>query len=101
MWIKAAITISIKNNSAEKLSIQLLDQIPEFNDNEKAKFNIENIEQAIYNKNEGLLTWNFQLTQNESKVIDYKYDIKVPKNGIGNYIPVRHKIRTINCPRFM
>jgi len=98
---KAAITISIKNNSAEKLSIQLLDQIPEFNDNEKAKFNIENIEQAIYNKNEGLLTWNFQLTQNESKVIDYKYDIKVPKNGIGNYIPVRHKIRTINCPRFM
>ena len=97
---KSAINISIKNNSSEKYNIQLLDQVPEFNDNEKAKFNIENIEQAIYNKKEGLLTWNFQLAQNDSKVIDYKYEIKAPKNDIGGYRPMLRKVRAINCPSF-
>jgi len=97
---KAEINITIKNNSSEKLSIQVLDQVPVFEDYEKVKFNIQNIEQALFNKNEGSLTWNFQLAQNESKAIDYRYDIKSPKNDISDYRPMKRKYRSISCPSF-
>lgn len=96
---KSAITISVKNNSSEKLNIQLLDQVPEFVDNEKIKFNMQGAEEAVYIKETGLLTWNFNLSQNENKTIDYKYEIKTPKNTPG-YVMQRKRMRVILCPSF-
>lgn len=97
---KAEITFSIKNSSAEKLAIQLIDQVPIYLENEKVKFNIDNIEKAIYNKKDGLLTWNFLLQQNESNIINYKYETKFPKSDVGYYSPPRRRARQINCPSF-
>lgn len=95
---KSSITMSVKNNLAEMFTIHVLDQVPVYSDNEKVNF--ENIEQAIYDKKEGLLTWNFKLAPNETKMIDYKYEIKIPKNNIGEYKPKKKRFRTINCPSF-
>jgi hypothetical protein len=97
---KSAINITVKNNTSDVLNIQLLDQVPVFADKEKVKFNIENIEQAIYNNKEGLLTWSFQLTPAAIKAIDYNYEIKIPKTDVGNYrVPIR-KYSPVSCPSF-
>ncbi len=96
---KSALNISVRNTSSEILVIQLLDQVPVYNDNEKVKFSIDNIDDAIFNKNEGLLTWNFKLSPNETKTIEYKYEIKAPKSeGRDNYHEYKRKFRTISCP---
>ena len=96
---KTTTTISIRNNSNEKLDIQLLDQVPVFSENEKTKFSLQGTEQALYNKDEGLLTWNFSLNANESRAIDYKYEIKEPKNN-NNHYGSKKKYRTVTCPAF-
>ncbi|MEI6347759.1 MAG: DUF4139 domain-containing protein [Bacteroidota bacterium] len=98
---KSAINIMIKNNSAEMLSIQVLDQVPVYYDNEKVKITIENIDQANINKVEGLLTWNFQLKQNESKTVEFKYEAKIPKSDYGRYSNTKKsKMRSLSCPSF-
>lgn len=97
---KTSINISLKNNSSESLKIQVLDQVPVFSDNEKIKFSVYNIDDAVYNKTEGLVVWNFNLLGNENKILDYKYEIKIPKNDIGNYKPMKRRFRTISCPSF-
>ncbi|PCI96480.1 MAG: hypothetical protein COB15_09950 [Flavobacteriales bacterium] len=97
---KSEINIVVKNNSSETLSIHVLDQIPVFEIGDKTKFNLNGIEQAIYSNKEGSLLWKFSLSANESQIIDYKYDIKIPKNDIGNYKPRRRRFRTISCPSF-
>ena len=97
---KSETTITIKNSTSEKMKIQVLDQVPEDSYGDKSKFSIQNIEQAIYNKREGLLTWNFDLLQNETKSIDYKYEIKTPKGEPGNYRPRKKRLRAIQCPTF-
>ena len=97
---KAAVNIVVKNNSSETLSIKLLDQVPVFKIGEKIKFNLHDVEQADYDNKEGSLTWNFKLSQNESKIIDYKFEIKIPKNDIGDYKPRKRRFRTISSPSF-
>lgn len=97
---KAEITISIKNNSSETMNIQVLDQVPVVAESNKGKYNIENIEQAIYNKKEGLLTWNTPLNGNGNTVITYKYEIKEPKDDNEGYKPKPQKFKTISCPSY-
>lgn len=98
---KSNVSLSIKNNTNETLSIQVLDQVPVFNDYEKVKFNLQNIEQAIYNKKEGLLTWNISIDKNENLMLDYSYEIKTPKNERGQSgSNLRKKFRTLSCPTF-
>jgi len=97
---KTTTIISIKNNSLEKLDIQLLDQVPVYADKDNVKFHLQGIEQALYNKNEGMLTWNFSLLSNDSKTIEYKYEIKEPKSGFNYSYPKKKKFRTISCPTF-
>lgn len=96
----SAVTISIKNNSAEMYTIQLLDQVPLFEADEKVKFYPEDIAQAFNNKKDGLLIWNFEISPNESKKFEYKYEIRIPKNNIGSYKPKKKKFRVISCPSF-
>ena len=97
---KSATNIVVKNNSTDALSVQIMDQVPVFYDGDKVKFSIDNIEQAIYNKQEGLLTWNFVLQRNENKTIDFKYEAKIPKNDYSKYNMRKSKMRSISCPSF-
>jgi len=97
---KTVISLSVKNNSPEKLTIQVIDQVPVFSENEKTKFNLQNIDFADYDKKEGTLTWNFALAQNENKTLDYKYEIKAPKNDITDYKMMKKKFRLVTCPSF-
>lgn len=96
---KTTTNISIRNNSNEKLEIRLLDQVPVFDDGEKVKFSLQGIEQAIYTKEEGLLAWNFSLDANEVRTIDYRYEIKEPKNNTNHYSS-KKRYRTVACPSF-
>lgn len=97
---KSSINISIRNSGNSSVPITVLDQVPVFDDSDDEKFAIQGIQEATYDKNEGLLTWEFLLAGGESKNIDFKYEIKIPKNNIGNYQPAMKKFRTISCPSF-
>jgi uncharacterized protein (TIGR02231 family) len=97
---KSEINIVIKNNASENLSVHVLDQVPVFEIGDKTKFNLNGVEQATYNNKEGSLLWKFSLSINESHTLNYKYDIKIPKNDIGSYKPRKRRFRTISCPSF-
>lgn len=96
---KTSTTLSIKNNSSEKLDIKLLDQVPVFDEDDKVKFILQGTESALYNKEEGLLTWDFSLKPDESRIIDYKYEIKEPRNVHHNY-KSKKRYRTVSAPAF-
>lgn len=97
---KSSVNIIVKNSVADTYNIQIIDQVPLFNEKDQVKFSIENIETAIYNKQEGLLTWSFQIAGNQTKTIDYNFEIKIPKNEYSNYPKVYRRVRQINCPSF-
>ncbi|MBU0487167.1 MAG: DUF4139 domain-containing protein [Bacteroidetes bacterium] len=99
---KSEISITVSNNTADTFRIQLLDQVPVIS-GDKAKLNFQNIEQAIYDKREGLLTWNFVLNPGEKAEIVYGFEIKVPKTDyISNksYRSSFRRYRNITCPSF-
>jgi hypothetical protein len=98
---QSLISISVKNNCAENLKITIWDQIPVFKENEKVKFNIYNIDNATMDKKEGLLIWNYSINSGENININYKYEIRYPKEDGYNYNGTRYrKFRTISCPSF-
>jgi hypothetical protein len=97
---KTSISISIKNSSSEILKIEMLDQVPVFPDNEHVKFNLQDNEKINYNKEEGLLSWKFSLSSNENKKIDFKYEIKYPKDDYLSNGRTKKKFRTISAPSF-
>ena len=97
---KSAINITVKNNTMETLKIQLLDQVPVFEIGEKIKFNLGGVEQAEYDNKQGILEWEFELAPNGSNMVDYHYEIKIPKDEIGYYKPRKRRFRTISCPSF-
>lgn len=97
---KSSVNIIVKNSVADTYNIQIIDQVPLFNEKDQVKFSIENIETALYNKQEGLLTWSFQIAGNQTKTIDYNFEIKIPKNEYSNYPQVRRRVRQITCPAF-
>lgn len=97
---KSSVYITVKNSSSDNIDIVLWDQVPELSGDEKIKFSPGDILSADYNREEGLLTWNFTLPGNETRVFDYKYEIRIPKSGIGSYKPKKRSFRTISCPSF-
>ncbi len=98
---KSEISIFIKNTSSESFKIEVLDQVPVYSDKDKEKLTVQNIEKAIYNNKDGLLTWNVKINSNEVSVIDFKYDVKIPKDEIySGYKMNPQKFKTISCPSF-
>ena len=100
---KAGIKIVVQNYSKEKCTVEVIDQVPIFDEKDKVKFNIQGIEAAIYNKRDGMLSWRFSIEPNSKKTINYKFKSKTPKdgiNGIYDYRPKRRRFRTISCPAF-
>ncbi len=94
---KAGINLTIKNNSEEAFMVKVIDQIPVYFNDDKVKYGLQNLEQAIFNREDGELIWNFKIDKKESKVLDYKYDIRIPKSM--SYSKVR-KSRAVSCPSF-
>jgi hypothetical protein len=97
---KSDISISLKNTSKDNVKIEMWDLVPIIGDDEKLKLNIQDVLQAVHDKKQGLLIWNFELASSESKTIDYKYEIKIPKPDFGSYKPRKKSYRTISCPSF-
>lgn len=94
------VDISIKNNSSDALPIQVLDQVPVYLKDDKEKLSVFNIGNALYDKSEGLLTWNILLKGNENTQLNFKYEIKAPKENHDGINVRRKKFRTISCPAF-
>lgn len=94
---KAGINLTIKNNSDEAFTVKVIDQIPVYFNDDKVKYGLQNLEQAVFNREDGELVWNFKIDKKESKVLDYKYDIRIPKSM--SYSKVR-KSRAVSCPSF-
>ncbi|MBS1634346.1 MAG: DUF4139 domain-containing protein [Bacteroidetes bacterium] len=92
--------IIIKNNAKESIPIEMLDQVPVFEKEDKEKMTLSNVGNALYNKQEGLLRWTFSLQSGESKTISYSYEIKTPKEYYDSYHTEKRKYRTISCPAF-
>jgi hypothetical protein len=95
--------IVIKNSSEEPLNVEVLDQVPVFDKDDDEKMNVYNIGKAEYDKQEGLITWKFNLKQAETININYKYEIKAPRKTFHrsrSRYKIKRKFRTINCPSF-
>ncbi len=94
------VEFTLKNNSNEILMVELIDQVPYFDKSDDDKMTIDGVDNALYDKEEGKLTWNFKLEVNQSIDLKYDYTIKSPKHGNDNYRPKKKKYRAISCPAF-
>jgi uncharacterized protein (TIGR02231 family) len=97
---KSAVNVTIKNLTGEAYAVQLIEGLPLFQEYEKVKFSVENVGEAVYNKPEGLLTWNFRLTGGQSQTFDYGFEIKYPKDEKGNFPNRKRRVRAMSCPTF-
>lgn len=95
---KSFVQTQIKNNSNVKWDITVLDQVPVIEEDGKSKITIHNIQNAIHDKAEGLITWKLTLETNSTTQIDFDYEIKEPKEYYG--MPKKRSFRTISCPSF-
>lgn len=97
------VDITLKNTSDESLNVEMLDQVPVFEKDDEEKMNVYGIGKAEYDKQEGLLTWKFNLKSAETIAINYKYEIKAPRKTHRkgkHYYGKKRKFRTIACPSF-
>ncbi len=95
------VDINLKNASEEVLNVEMLDQVPVFEKDDEEKMNVYGIGKAEYDKQEGLLTWKFNLKPSEAVAISYKYEIKAPRKVYHKrYRSKKRKFRTIACPSF-
>jgi hypothetical protein len=94
------IDISIKNLSPFNQTLEVLDQVPVLDKDDKEKMIVSGIGNSIYDKAEGLLTWKPVLKAGESLALNYSYEIKTPKEDYDYGKPKKRKYRTISCPSF-
>ena len=71
--------IIIKNTKSKDIELVVMDQIPLSNISEIEVKMIDN-SSAEYNEINGLLTWKIDLKAKDSKIIDFKYSVKYPKD---------------------
>lgn len=98
---KTTIEIVIKNNNNQPFNIEMIDQVPLLDKSDKEKMNISDIENALYNKKEGMLTWKFVINPNQTTNINFGYVIKTPKEYWRYAKPrKRRTYARVNCPKF-
>ncbi len=73
--------ITIRNNRSNDIKIKILDQIPVSTDKEVV-VTADSFEGAVYNKENGELSWLLEVKTGESKKVRLKYTVKYPKNKI-------------------
>ena len=74
-----AMQIIVKSNKNKDIRIVVEDQIPISSD-DKIEITTVETSKAKYNKETGLLTWEYTLKAGESVKHDIKYEVKHPKN---------------------
>jgi uncharacterized protein (TIGR02231 family) len=94
---KYKVNIELVNHSAETFSVKIMDQVPIIDNSNKTKMSV-NSSNSTYDKQQGLLTWNLQVAPGAKQSMDFKYEIKEPKEY--NAKPKRRMYRTISCPSF-
>ncbi len=93
-------TIQVKNNFTNSLPIEIVDQVPIYTKDDKEKMTVSGIGNALYEKADGMLYWTFIIKSGETININYKYEIKAPKEFEGGDRFMKKKFRTVSCPRF-
>lgn len=78
---KFAYMIDIKNAKILPVTITVYDQLPVIQ-NEKISLDDVYYSGAIYNKENGLLSWTFTLNSNESKQLPLGFKVIYPKSSI-------------------
>lgn len=67
-------TLSVKNNRAQAINLNLIERIP-VSTNKALIIEILEISGAVFDKELGKLKWNLYLNPNESKILSVKYSI--------------------------
>ncbi len=71
--------ITVKNNKSEAVNIVLKDQYP-LSTNKEIEVELTDAANAIINKDTGTLTWNLSLNPNETRTLNFSYNVKYPKD---------------------
>lgn len=79
-----AFEISVRNTKAEAIKIVVEDQVP-VSGNGQIEVMVTDVGNARYNKSTGKLVWELLLQPNESKKMQFKYEVKYPKDRQLNY----------------
>jgi len=74
-----AYEISVRNTKAEAVKIVVEDQVP-VSKNSQIEVMVTDIGSAAYNKDTGKLSWLLTLQPNESRKLQFKYEVKYPKD---------------------
>lgn len=74
-----ALEISVRNTKAEAIKIIVEDQIP-VSSNSQIEVTTVDTGTAKYNKTTGKLVWEMALQPNETKKVQFKYEVKYPKD---------------------
>lgn len=78
-----AYEISIRNTKNEPIKITLEDHIP-VSQNSQIEVTMTDEGGAKYNENTGKLVWELVVQSNETKKVQYKFEVKYPKDKIVN-----------------
>jgi uncharacterized protein (TIGR02231 family) len=73
--------IAVRNTKNEAIKIIIEDQVP-VSQNSQIDVTVDETGGAKYNQQSGILKWELTLQPNESKKVQYKYEVKYPKDTI-------------------
>jgi uncharacterized protein (TIGR02231 family) len=73
-----AYNISVRNNHANPISIQIEDQVPISNDKEVI-ITVDEMAGAVFDAKIGVLSWDMVLQPAETKTVEFGFSIKYPK----------------------
>lgn len=71
--------ISIRNTKTEAVRISIEDQVP-VSQNTQIEVTLIDIGGANYNKQTGKLIWNLEIKPSETRKVQYKFEVKFPKD---------------------
>ncbi|MBT1702117.1 DUF4139 domain-containing protein [Chryseosolibacter indicus] len=74
-----AYEISVRNNKGEAIQLVVEDQIP-VSQNSQIEVSVIDTANAKYSKDNGKLTWEFNIQPGETKKMVYKFELKYPKD---------------------
>ena len=74
-----AFEISVRNSRQEPITIVVEDQVP-ISRNSLIEVTVTDVGGAAWNKETGKLTWTMTLQPSETKKVQFKYEVKYPKD---------------------
>jgi uncharacterized protein (TIGR02231 family) len=71
--------MSIRNTKTEAIRINIEDQVP-VSQNAQLEVTVLDAGGANYNKQTGKLIWNLEIKPSETRKVQYKFEVKYPKD---------------------